>query len=341
MLKRGGGSVPVLMALMMAGVSMAGDYTVTVDGDQFKLNGKGFKVLGLRCSNALVSEAKADELIDHLDTFKGYGINTVSVFFMGSRFGDVKGYRPDATLDPVHAARMGRIIEAADRRGMVVLVGCLYWGTSRAKEDLASWGQEQANRAVANTVRWLSRHDYRNVLVDPDNEGMSPWNPAGMIDAAHDVDRTIPIGNNGGGSGGNQDFNIHFGPKDPKKPYFDSEATGKGYWGTYSKQTHKKTGYNNYSRIGRLTGRQKSAWIREHLEEKAVKHNGVMLASTWLQAGPGEGLGGPFLRPGGRSDIDDVDKDIDTLHPDAGIRWWLEALKDRFGAWVPPKPGRK
>jgi len=42
---------------------------------------------------------------------------------MGSRFGDVKGYRQDGSLDPVYAERMGRIIEAADKRGMVILVG--------------------------------------------------------------------------------------------------------------------------------------------------------------------------------------------------------------------------
>jgi hypothetical protein len=34
----------------------------------------------------------------------------------------LKGYRPDATLDPVCAARMGRIIEATDGLGMVVII---------------------------------------------------------------------------------------------------------------------------------------------------------------------------------------------------------------------------
>jgi hypothetical protein len=82
----------------------------------------------------------------------------------------------------------------------------------------------------------------------------------------------------------------------------------------------------------------KRVWIKEHLEEKAVKYNGVMLASTWLQAGPQEGINGPFMKPGGHSNIDDVDKDIDKLHPDAGILWWLEALKAKFGPWVPPEP---
>jgi hypothetical protein len=90
---------------------------------------------------------------------------------MGSRFGDVKGYNEDATLSPIYAGRMGRIIEAADRRGMIVLVGCLYWSTSKAKWD--HWTQAEVNRAVANTVRWLKENNYRNVFVDVDNEGMA------------------------------------------------------------------------------------------------------------------------------------------------------------------------
>ena len=101
-----------------------------------------------------MSDKTTGDLIANLDIYKSYGVNTVSVFFMGSRFGDVKGYRPDGSLDPLYAARMGKIIEAADRRGMVVLVGCLYWGDSRAKYQ--EWTQREANAAVANTVRWLS-----------------------------------------------------------------------------------------------------------------------------------------------------------------------------------------
>ena len=72
---------------------------------------------------------------------------------MGSRFGDVKGYNEDGTLNPVYAGRMGRIIEAADRRGMIVLVGCLYWSTSKAKwDELDAGGGEQGrgeHRGVA------------------------------------------------------------------------------------------------------------------------------------------------------------------------------------------------
>jgi len=121
-------------------------YVFTVRNGKTYLNEK-ILVKGLRCSNALVSDESAAELIGHLDTFASFGINTVSVFFMGSRFGDVKGYNKDGNLNPVYAARMGRIIEAADERGMIVLVGCLYWGNSKAKWE--HWTQTEADAAVA------------------------------------------------------------------------------------------------------------------------------------------------------------------------------------------------
>lgn len=334
----------------MAASTGASEYTLSVQEDEIQLNGQPIKIIGLRCSNALISDATTDQLIEHLDEFKSYGVNTVSVFFMGSRFGDVKGYRVDASLDPTYAARMSRIIEAADERGMIVLVGCLYWSTSRAKEDLqGEWTQEDANRAVANTVRWLSDNDYRNVFVDVDNEGMAHdatgWSIETMIDAAHEVDPSIMIAyNDGDDPPANADLYIHHSPKVRGKPWLDSEATPRaegGYWGRYSKETHQQTDgrYYNYSRIGRYTDDMKAHQFRQTRED-VEEYNGHMLASTWLQCADDEGVGGPFMTPGGKSEIADVDQDIDGVHPDAGILWWLEFVRDRYGAWQPPQTQR-
>lgn len=51
---------------------------------------------------------------------------------MGSRYGNIKGYLEDGSLNPVYSNRLAKIIEAADKRGMIVMVGCLYWGGSTA-----------------------------------------------------------------------------------------------------------------------------------------------------------------------------------------------------------------
>jgi len=330
------------MAVAETGKARSSRYVLDLEGNRILINQRPIKIIGLRCSNALISDAKTDMLIDNLDAFKPYGVNTVSVYFMGSRFGDVKGYNPDATLNPTYTARMARILEAADARGMIVLVGCLYWSTSRAKEGLGGWTQADANHAIASTVRWLQSGDYRNVLVDPDNEGMAHdatgWSIAQMIDAGHAADLDCLIAyNDSDPPPPNADLLIHHSPKAPGKPWVQTEgAPGKttgGYWGSYS----KLDGYYNYIRIGCYTQAMKqSQWTQT--QEDIETHNGYVLASTWLQCAPHEGIGGPFMRPGGTADNPAIDADVKALQPEAGVRWWLESVRDRYGPYAPPAP---
>ncbi len=319
----------------------ATQYKVSIEDDQILLNGKEIKIIGLRCSNGLITDQDTSELIKNLKVFKTYGVNTVSVFFMGSRFGDIKGYNPDCSLNPKYTKRMARIIEAADQEGMIVLVGCLYWSTSKAKEDLQDWNQKDANQAVANTVRWLSEHDYRNVIVDPDNEGMASrqkdWDTGKMIEAGHAVDSSIMIGyNNKPEPPESADVLLHFSPKDGKRPFVESEGTPtnapQGYWGKYSKED----GYYNYIRIGRYTEAMKENQIKiskKNIEEQ----NGYLFASTWLQCGQKEGIGGPFMNPGGLAKNNNINEHVKTIQDDAGIRWWLNWVRETYGPWEPPK----
>ncbi len=325
----------------------ANNYTVSVKGKNILLNGKIVKLLGFRCSNGLISEKKTEELIKNLDIFKAHGLNTMSVFFMGSRFGDVKGYNPDSTLNAVYAVRMAKIIKAFDERGMIVIVGCLYWGTSEAKADLIHWEQKDANLAVYNTVKWLKENNFQNVIVDPDNEGMAHkkegWSISDMIDAGHNSNPDCIIGfNHRSRAPKNADLLLHHSKEDKKRPYVDSEATPYGagplsYWGAYSKETHRKTGYYNYCRIGRYDESMKNKHKKDTIE--AVKEkSGYIFASTWLQCGAAEGINGPNMSFGGMA-VGNWDEDpITMVQKDGGVRWWAEFVKDNYGAWVPPAP---
>lgn len=327
-----------MLLLFAPGASFAGQHVLTVQGETLELNGRPIKLIGLRCSNALISGEKSEELIANLDLFTGYGVNAISVYLMGSRFGNVKGYRPDSTLDPEHARRLSSIIEAADQRGMVVLVGCLYWGDSTAKSDLDAWKQSDADRAVANTVRWLSESDHRNVFVDPDNEGMAVrarnWDLTSMIRAAQEVDPSILVAANSTNSAPSlANLLIHHSPRIAGKPWIETEGTPEQaagyYWGEFS----RTNGYSNYIRIGRYSEKMKAAQCKSaqiHIEE----HAGYFLASTYLQCGPDEGVGGPFMNPGGQAGQTEIDLDVRKMSADAGVRWWLEWVKARYGSWT-------
>lgn len=318
----------ILLALTLAGAAEASQYAFSVRGDQTLINGRPFKVIGLRCSNALISDATARQLIENLDTFKACGVNAVSVYLMGSRFGDVKGYRPDASLEPAIAERLGRIIEAADARGMIVLVGCLYWSDSKAKEGLAHWKQADAERAVGNAARWLRAHGHRNVFLDPDNEGMAHrgagFDIAGMIDAAHAAWPALAVAyNDKDAPPANADLLIHHSPRVKGRAWIQTEASPDnapgGYWGSYS----KRPGLYQYINIGVYTGAMKESTFRQTRID-VEQWNGYMLASTWLQCAPPEG---PQQRPGGMG-----------AKADPGVRWWLEFIKQTYGPWNPPAP---
>jgi hypothetical protein len=42
------------------------------------------------------------------------------------------------------------------------------------------------------------------------------------------------------------------------------------------------------------------------------------------------------MTAGGLAEDEAIDKDVTTVQKDAGILWWLQAVKERYGAWTPP-----
>ena len=99
-----------------------------IEGEQVLLNGSPLLLKGLRLSAALLNDATTDGVLDSLERYRFYGLNSFSVFLMGNRFLDLKGYREDGAIAPEVERRLIRILEEADRQNMVVLVGCLYRG---------------------------------------------------------------------------------------------------------------------------------------------------------------------------------------------------------------------
>ena len=206
--------------------------------------------------------------------------------------------------------------------------------------------QADANRAVSNTVVWLLTNNYRNVFVDPDNEGMAEaakgWSISQEIDAAHSVDKSIMVAYNYTATPPtNADLYIHYSPVVSGKPWLNTETTPNnapdgGYWDAYSKQTYTSSGgsYYNYSRIGRYTSDMQTDQENQTISGYQY-YNGNCLASSWLQCGP-YAVNGPFMTPGGLATNQNVDVSIDVLNPDAGILWWLEFIQAQYGAWTPP-----
>jgi hypothetical protein len=72
---------------------------------------------------------------------------------------------PDGALRPAFMSRLGRLLDAADRIRMVVILNLFYFG-----QDARLEGEEAILRAVDGVVDWLCARGDRHVLLDVVNE---------------------------------------------------------------------------------------------------------------------------------------------------------------------------
>lgn len=163
-----------------------GKNILRVDGINFKMNDSDFDMWGIRLANGLENDRTTYDIVNNLDTYKSYGINTFSVFLMGGSTGssnpftcegdfnwklrgsglycgrgDCEGfYLKNSYLD-----RLAVLIEEADRRGMVVNLGIFY----QMRIDQLT-GTEAILNALRKVARWLNAKAYKNVFMDLVNE---------------------------------------------------------------------------------------------------------------------------------------------------------------------------
>ena len=126
------------------------------------------------------AERNVREFIAALPEWKAHGLLAVTVNFQG---GSPEGYsrqqpwvtggfEEDGSLRPAFAARMKRVLDAADAQGMVVILGYFYFGQSpRFDSDAA------VIRATDEATRWLLEGGWRNVLVEINNESNPNYKP--------------------------------------------------------------------------------------------------------------------------------------------------------------------
>lgn len=131
------------------------------------LGGQPVKLWGLRCNNALMSQAVTERLINNLDHMTQHGINFISVSLQGTNggFPDVdagpNGYTPDGRLIPAFGRRLEWVVREADRRGMVVCIVLMMPRKDQFLRDEAA-----VQRAIEESGRFLTEHRLKNVMVN-------------------------------------------------------------------------------------------------------------------------------------------------------------------------------
>ena len=197
---------------------MAGTTIIGIAGDGFTINGqptyagkrwRAHKLEGLllnsRMANAVIDDenpstkgvwAYADgpwdaerstrEFIAEFPNYRAHGLLAVSVNLQG---GSPQGYSwnqpwimsglaADGALKPAYANRLLSVLEAADRAGMAVILGCFYGRQTPHLKDEAA-----VKRAVGEVADLLATRGVTNALIEIGNEVDLPWFEHDIIQA--------------------------------------------------------------------------------------------------------------------------------------------------------------
>ncbi|MBB6637312.1 hypothetical protein [Cohnella thailandensis] len=160
------GSKPEAHGLLMNARFIQGIFDDKADRERYNRFGKEFD-----------PERNTNELIAALPEWYEYGLRAFTVGFQGGgpcftmdpggiASIDNNPFGPNGlSLDPAYAARMDRLIRAADELGMVVIVSYLYVGQlPRLK------GGKAVLNAVRTASRFLREGGYTNVIIEVANE---------------------------------------------------------------------------------------------------------------------------------------------------------------------------
>ena len=118
-------------------------------------------------------DRNTDEFVAAMEDWYAHGLLSFTINLQG---GSPEGYSkfqpwennafdPDGTLRGAYMKRLKKILDQADRIGMIPIVGIFYFGQDeRLKDDHA------VRNAVGNTITWILEAGYENVLIEIANE---------------------------------------------------------------------------------------------------------------------------------------------------------------------------
>ena len=203
------GSNPEAHGLLMNARFIQGIFDDKADRSRFNRFGREFD-----------PDKNTDDLIEALPSWYEYGLRAFTVGFQGggpcyttdNKTIHNNPYGKDGKkLDPDYADRMDRLIRAADKEGMIVIVSFFYGDQARRLKD----GQAVIN-AVKTASHFLRDKGYTNVIIEVANEhniGAFDDHPiiqtaegiSALIDIAREESGGLPVGSSGGGGYVNQE----------------------------------------------------------------------------------------------------------------------------------------
>ncbi len=182
---------PVIVTCAVTG-QFTPQTSVSIDGASFRINGEltygsckpesRGRLMNVRMVNSVFDdgnpetrpkgfdpEANTTSFIQSMDQYKSKGILAFTINLQGG-FPGYEGaintaFRADASLKPHYMSRVSRVIEAADARGMVIILGFFY-----QRQDEILPDADAVRAATANAAAWVRDKGYTNVMIEIANE---------------------------------------------------------------------------------------------------------------------------------------------------------------------------
>ena len=115
------------------------------------------------------ADENTSEFIKKIPVYLEHGIRAFTLNLQGG-FPGYEGaansaFNPDGSLRKSYLRRVTRVIEACDRNGAAVILGCYY-----QRQDQILRDEKAVRIGVVNTVRWLAKSGYNNVVLEIANE---------------------------------------------------------------------------------------------------------------------------------------------------------------------------
>ncbi len=115
------------------------------------------------------ADENTNEFIARVPQYADKGIRAFTVNLQGG-FPGYEGavnsaFNPDGSLRTDYMHRVMRVIEACDRSGVVVILGCYY-----QRQDQILTDEKAVRAGVLNTVRWIDESGHNNVALEIANE---------------------------------------------------------------------------------------------------------------------------------------------------------------------------
>ena len=115
------------------------------------------------------AEANTGRFLAQIPDYAAHGVRGFTICLQGGMPGYEgalnSAFNPDGSLRESYLRRVRRVIDACDRQGLVVILGCFYQRQDQVLADEAA-----VRRGLLNVVDWIEQSGFRNVVLEIANE---------------------------------------------------------------------------------------------------------------------------------------------------------------------------